>query len=132
MMVKSWFHGRSRSSLVIVDSADTSNDADDTSYINLEYFLPMHHLLTSSSRGGAHELPRMTALETVEVAGREPAEAAEVFRTSEKLGLRGSDVKEKVLLIVEELEHLALAVTLAESYIVATPRLSFDLGSYLP
>jgi NB-ARC domain len=40
MMVKSWFHGKSGHSLVILDSADTIDKADDASYVDLEYFLP--------------------------------------------------------------------------------------------
>lgn len=74
----------------------------------------------------------MTALEAVEVADMGPAKAAELFRTNAKLSQTGFEVEGKVLLIVEELGYLALAVTLAGSYVAATPRLSSDLGQYLP
>ena len=40
MMVKSWFHGQSDRFLVIFDSADTIDDADKASYIDLNYFIP--------------------------------------------------------------------------------------------
>jgi tetratricopeptide (TPR) repeat protein len=132
MMVKSWFHGKSGRSLVIFDSADTIDEADDASCVDLEYFLPDAPsvdviITTRSSRAW-----EMTALEAVEVADMEPAEAAALFRTSANLGQIGSEVEREVLLIVEELEYLALAVTLAGSYVAATPRLSSDLGQYLP
>ena len=42
-MVKSWFHGQSRF-LVIFDSADTIDDADEASYIDLNYSPLMHRL----------------------------------------------------------------------------------------
>ena len=38
----------------------------------------------------------------------------------------------EIMLIVEELGYLALAVTLAGSYVAATPRLRSDIRSYLP
>jgi hypothetical protein len=40
MMVKNWFHGQSGRFLVIFDSADTIDDADKASYIDLNYFIP--------------------------------------------------------------------------------------------
>jgi len=132
VMVKNWFHGQSGRSLVIFDSADTIDDADDASYIDLQYFLPDAPsvdviITTRSSRA-----QEMTALEAVEVADMEPAEAVELFRTSAKLDRTGSEVEEEILLIVKELGYLALAVTLAGSYVAATPRLSSDLSQYLP
>ena len=132
IMVKSWFHSRSGRSLVIFDSADAIDNADDASYIDLEYFLPDAPsvdviITTRSSRA-----QEMTALEALEAADMEPAEAVELFRSSAKLGQTGSEVEEEILLIVKELGYLALAVTLASSYVAATPRLSSDLGQYLP
>jgi hypothetical protein len=41
-------------------------------------------------------------------------------------------VEKEIMLIVEELGYLALAVTLAGSYVAATPRLRSDIRSYLP
>lgn len=38
MMVKSWFHGKSGRSLMMVDSADSINEVDDASYVDLAYF----------------------------------------------------------------------------------------------
>ena len=38
----------------------------------------------------------------------------------------------EVAQIVKELGHLALAITLAGSYVSETPRLSSDIGRYLP
>jgi hypothetical protein len=43
-IVKSWFHGQSGRFLVIFDSADTIDDADEASYIDLNYSPLMHRL----------------------------------------------------------------------------------------
>ena len=74
----------------------------------------------------------MTALEAVKVADMKPEEAAELFRISAKLGQTGLEIEEEIMLIVQELGHLALAITLAGSYVAATPRLRSDIRLYLP
>jgi hypothetical protein len=79
--------------------------------------------MTRSSRA-----QEMTALEAVKAADIKPAEVVELFRTSAKLGRTGLEIENEIMLIVEELGYLALAVTLAGSYVAATPRLSSDLG----
>jgi hypothetical protein len=38
--VKSWFYQQSERSLLVLDSVDSIDDADDSSYVNLEYFVP--------------------------------------------------------------------------------------------
>jgi hypothetical protein len=73
-------------SLVILDGADTIDDADNASYIDLEYFLPDAPsvdviITTRSSR--AQEI---TVLEAVEVADMEPAEAAEFVSHQRQVG----------------------------------------------
>jgi hypothetical protein len=50
----------------------------------------------------------------------EPIEAAEQFAQIPKLQNVGQDMEVEVALIVQELGYLALAVTLAASYVAAT------------
>ena len=45
---------------------------------------------------------------------------------------KGQEIKTEVAQIVKELGYLALAITLAGSYISVTPRLSSDIHRYLP
>ncbi|KAL2058053.1 hypothetical protein ABVK25_001671 [Lepraria finkii] len=70
--VKRWFHGREGRWLVVLDSADTIDNDQDNSYIDLEYILPdapgLHVIITSRSSTAKE----MTALEAVEVAEMEP------------------------------------------------------------
>jgi tetratricopeptide (TPR) repeat protein len=131
-MVKSWFHGRNGRSLVIFDSPDTIDNADDTSYIDLDYFLPDAPCVDVIITTRSSRAQEMTALEAVKVTDMKPAEAAELFRTSAKLGQTGLEMEKEIMLIVEELGYLALAITLAGSYVAATPRLRSDIRSYLP
>jgi tetratricopeptide (TPR) repeat protein len=130
--VKNWFHQHHGRLLVVLDSADTIDNVEDKSYIDLEYFLPDAPFVdviitTRSSRAGA-----MTPLDPVEVAEMESWEAAELFRKCAKLGDTRRDSEIEVQLIVKELGNLALAITLAGAYVSATPRLSSDIPQYLP
>ena len=130
--VKRWFHGREGRWLVVLDSADTIDDDQQTSYIDLDYFMPdapgVHVVITSRSSTAKE----MTTLDAVEVAEMEPSEARELFRRYAKLTEEGLDMTREVDEIVRELGYLALAITLAGSYVSVTPRLSSDIGRYLP
>ena len=130
--VKRWFHGRKGRWLVVLDSADTIDDDQQTSYIDLDYFMPdapgVHVVITSRS-STAKEI---TTLDAVEVAEMESSEARELFRRYAKLTVKGLDATREVDEIVRELGYLALAITLAGSYVSVTPRLSSDIGRYLP
>ena len=70
--------------------------------------------------------------EAIEVADMEPSEAVALFRRGAKLQEEGQEIRTEVAQIVKELEHLALAITLAGSNISVTPRLSSDIRRYLP
>ena len=130
--VKRWFYGREGRWLVILDSADTIDNDQDKSYIDLEYLMPdapgVHIVITSRS-STAKEITR---LEAVEVAEMEPSEARELFQRAAKMTGVGPDEMEEIAIIGRELGHLALAITLAGSYISVTPRLSSDIRKYLP
>jgi tetratricopeptide (TPR) repeat protein len=130
--VKSWFYRLTGRSLVVLDSADTIDDADDSSYINLEYFLPDAPLVDAVVTTRSSRAREMSSLEAVEVAEMEASEATELFRKCAKLNHTTAEIMDEVFKIVKELGYLALAITLAGSYVAATPRLSLDLRQYLP
>lgn len=129
---KRWFHGHQGRWLVVLDSADTIDNDRDKSYIDLGYFMPdtpgVHVVITSRS-STAKEI---TTLDAVEVADMEPSEALELFRRYAKLTEEGPDVIKEVDGIVRELGYLALAITVAGSYVSVTARLSSDIRRYLP
>jgi NB-ARC domain len=132
LAVKGWFHCRKGRWLVVLDSADAIDHDQDESYINLQFFVPdtpgVDVIITSRSVNGKD----ITRMEAVEVAEMEPTEATELLISSAKLKNWNQEAEEEANLIVEELGCHALAITLAGSYVAATPRLSSDLRRYLP
>ena len=130
--VKRWFHGREGRWLVVLDSADTIDNDRDKSYIDLEYFLPdapgVHIVITSRSSTAKG----ITTLDAVEVAEMEPSEATELFQRYAKIKDKGQDIATEAARIVKELGYLALAITMAGSYVSVTARLSSDIRRYLP
>jgi tetratricopeptide (TPR) repeat protein len=131
LAVKSWFQRRSGRWLVVFDSADAIDDEEDKSYIDLRYFLPDAPSVTVIITTRSAIATEMTQLEEVNVAEMEPSEAAELFIRCAKL-TNDSQAGTEVELIVKELGYLALAITLAGSYVSMTPRLSSDLKQFLP
>ena len=71
-------------------------------------------------------------LEAIEVADTELSEAVELFQRCAKIKEKGQDVEVEVGQMVKELGFLALAVTLAGSYVSMTPRMSSNIPGYLP
>jgi hypothetical protein len=129
-MVKSWFHGQSARFLVILDSADTIDHADEASYINLNYFIPDAPSVDVIVTTRSSRAQEMTLLEAVQVADMKPAEAAGLFRNLTKLTQTWLDMEKEIMLVVQKLEYLALAI-LAGSYVAPTPRLRSDIRLYL-
>jgi tetratricopeptide (TPR) repeat protein len=130
--VKRWFYGRTERSLLVLDSADAIDDSDDESCINLAFFMPdapTVDIIVTTRYAGAAEMATLTPVEVGEMA---PTEAAELFQKCAKLKSPRPGVETEVLQIVEELGRLALAITLAGSYVAATPRLRSDIHLYLP
>jgi tetratricopeptide (TPR) repeat protein len=129
--VKNWFHCHSGRWLFVLDSADSIDNRNEPSYIDLRFFIPdicgVHVIITTRSSMARD----MTNLEAVEVGEMTPEEAAELFRKSAKLSHIDQDIEKEVISIIEELGYLALATTLAGSYVAATPRLSYDIRQYL-
>ena len=130
--VKNWLHAQTGRSLVVFDSADAIEESDDASYIDLNYFLPdapSVDIIITTRSARAREL---TELEAVEVGEMEESEAADLFYKCSQLQSTRPGAAEEVFIITEELGKLALAITLAGSYVAVTPRLRSDVRLYLP
>ncbi|KAF2234939.1 TPR-like protein [Viridothelium virens] len=129
--VKSWFSGRQGPWLFVFDGADAIDDEKAKGYIAIKHFIPdipsLHVVITT--RTGAAK--GMTRLGGVQVGDMEEVQAIDLFcRCSEVQRDDGSI--EEVKAIVRELGYLALAITLAGTYVGTTPRLQFDIKAYLP
>ena len=77
--------------VLILDSADTIEDDQQISYIDLDYYIPDApgaHVIITSRSSIAKE---MTTLEAVEVADMKPPEAVELFQRYAGKGPRQRD-----------------------------------------
>ena len=119
--VKRWFLGQEGRWPVVLDSADTIDNEQDQAHIDLAYFLPDApgvHVIITSRISTAQE---MTGLEVVTVAEMEPLEAIELFQCAAKMIEAGPEARGEMGRMMEELRYLALAITLAGSYVSITP-----------
>lgn len=135
--VKSWFAGQRGPWLMVFDGADIIENDEASEYINIKRFIPNAaslHIIVTSRSSTAKDMTRldMTRLEGVRVGDMEEAQAAELFYRYSRLGRDNYGIEHEVKAIVKELGHLALAVTLASTYMGRTPRLQSDITVYLP
>jgi hypothetical protein len=124
--------GRKRRYLVVLDSADTIDDEEDESYIDIESFLPIDpsvHVIITTRSATARE---MTNLEAVEVAEMERGETVDLFTRCAKKSQPLVALTGEVEMIVEELGYLALAISLAGWYVSVTRRIRSDIKLCLP
>ncbi len=131
LAVKNYFHSQKGRYLFVLDSADSIDNEQDESYIDLNFFVPdapnVDVIITTRSA----KAEDMTPLDAVHVAEMDREEAKKLFIASAKLKNMTREVETEVDLIVNELGCLALAIILAGSHVAATPRLSSDLRRYL-
>jgi ankyrin repeat protein/tetratricopeptide (TPR) repeat protein len=128
-VVKNWFHQRREPTLLVFNGADTIDNVDDASYVDLTDFLPKGATVDTIITTRSSLAQQMT---TLKVAEMEVGEAAALFCKYAKLNYEAGDIVDEVFKIVRELGCLALPVTLAGSYVATTPRLLVDLRQYLP
>ena len=131
--VKSWFSSQRGPWLMVFDGADTIENEEASEYINIKHFIPdvasLHVIVTCRSSTAKD----MTRLEGVQVREMEEAQAVELFYRYSQLNRNHQEIEnEEVKAIVKEFGYLALAVTLAGTYVGQTPRLQSDIKAYLP
>ncbi|RMZ84471.1 hypothetical protein DV738_g741, partial [Chaetothyriales sp. CBS 135597] len=132
--VKSWFEGRRGPWLMVFDSADEIENSESNRYIDLRHFIPdvdsLHVIVTSRSSTAKDMMPQ----EGVEVREMEETQAMQLFDHYAKLRNRhdNPEVEAEVKAIIKELGYLALAVTLAGTYVGRNPWFCKDIKGYLP
>jgi len=116
----------------VYDNADSLDDESDPYFVDLRCYLPdtpgVEIIITTRSQTATG----MTELAAIEVGKLAAAEAVDMFMRCSKLGDAAGAVREETALIVAELDHLALAVTLAGAYVAATPRIRPNIAEHLP
>jgi tetratricopeptide (TPR) repeat protein len=130
--VKNWFYTQIGRSLMVFDSADAIDEGDDASYIDLNFFLPDAPLVDIIITTWSARAMEMTELEAVKVGEMEKSEAVDLFYMCSRLQSKEPGDAEEVSTITEELGKLALAITLAGSYVAVTPRLRSNIRLFLP
>ena len=130
--VKGWFRQIKRRSLFVIDSADCIDNEEDPSYIDLGYFLPDALQVDIVITTRSSQAQALSLSEPVEVGQMTETEAVELLCYYAKIRRKDLNTTQEIIKIVEELGCLALAVTIAGSYIAATPRLASKIELYLP
>ncbi|XP_014552000.1 hypothetical protein COCVIDRAFT_41753 [Bipolaris victoriae FI3] len=130
--VKSWFARQQGRWLMVFDGADTIEDAEVDGYIDIRHFIPSASSLdviitTRSSRASG-----ISRLKGVHVGEMEAGQAVELFQKYAFIPQLDATVRDEVMRIVKKLGCLALAVTLAATYVGSTPRLQSNVKAYLP
>ena len=130
--VKSWFSGQQGPWLIVFDGSDTIENEQASEYIDIKRFIPdvasLHAIVTSRSSTAKD----MTQMAGVQVGNMEEVQAVELFYRYSRLRRNDRDIEQEVKAIVQELGCLALAVSLASTYVGRTPRLRSDITAYLP
>jgi tetratricopeptide (TPR) repeat protein len=130
--VKNWFSERCDRWLFVFNGADAIDNKDASDYIDLKHFIPdssyLQVIVTTRSRTAKD----MSPLEGVEVGEMDESQAVELFFNLSTLNDRLQGIEDEVKRIVKELGYLALAITLAGTYVAQTPRLMSNIRQYLP
>lgn len=106
--VKNWFYGRTGRWLFILDSADTIDNVEDDTYIELSRYLPDTASVDVIITTRSSEAKEMSELVAVEVAELKIEEAVKLFTHCAKLK---TPPEKEVVSIVKELGCLALAIS---------------------
>ncbi|CEJ93674.1 hypothetical protein VHEMI09249 [[Torrubiella] hemipterigena] len=131
LAVHSWFNRRPGKWLFVFDGADELDDMDDVHFVDIDLYIPgsaRAHVIVTSRSTIARDL---STFEGVEVCELEDMQARELFYKCSGLDGLASKWAEEIGRIVRELGYLALAITLAGSYVSHKPRLTSHLYEYL-
>lgn len=130
--VKWWFYGRVKRWLFVFDSADNIKHTQDLKYVDLRYFLPDDPSVDAVVTTQNASVRKMSLSGGLEVAEMAPEEVNKLFLMQVGMTAVTSEQEMEVASIVHELGYLALAVTLAGSYVTDMPRLRTNIKQYLP
>jgi tetratricopeptide (TPR) repeat protein len=130
LAVHKWFNGRRGKWLFVFDGADELENSDDVHFVDIHRYIPGSHahvILTSRSLAARD----FSTFEGVEICELEEAQAIELFVRCSQIANIPQEKEEHIRIIVKELGYLALAITLAGSYVSQKPRLSSHLPYFL-
>jgi tetratricopeptide (TPR) repeat protein len=125
-----WFTKNLGKILIVFDGADQLNKKDQN-FVDLPRYIPgspnIHVIITSRSSTAG----KFSTFEGVNVGQLEEPQAVELFFKCADITSTQGKAEAEVKLIVAELGCLALAITIAGTYVSQTPRVSNNLSAYL-
>jgi tetratricopeptide (TPR) repeat protein len=128
--VLNWFTRRAGKWLIIFDGADHLHKRDQN-FVDPSRYIPsclnVHVIITSRSSTAG----KLSTFEGVNVGQLEEAQAVDLFFRCAEIPRTVEKTEAEVKVIVKELGCLALAITIAGTYVSQTPRLSLNLLAYL-
>ncbi|KAH7117464.1 hypothetical protein EDB81DRAFT_733687, partial [Dactylonectria macrodidyma] len=128
--VLSWFARESGKWLLIFDGADHLYQTD-KDYVALSEYFPgssnIHIIITSR----AYIAKQLSTFEGVSVGELEESQSVDLFLNCAEIQPSRDNVLAEAKEIVNEMGHLALAISMAGKYVLQTPRLSSNLSAYL-
>jgi hypothetical protein len=128
--VLNWFTRRAGRWLIFFDGADYLHKRD-LNFVDLSRYIPncpnIHVIITSRSSTAG----KLSTFEGVNVGQLEEAQAVDLFFRCAEIPRTIERTEAEVKVIVKELGCLALAITIARTYVSQTPRLSSNLPAYL-
>jgi tetratricopeptide (TPR) repeat protein len=130
LAVKNWFYGRKGRWLLVFDGADSVDNENDDSFVDIQHYIPNSPYVDVIITTRSASAKGIASLEAIEVAEMEITEATTLFSKAAKLDPKKEN-EATVEEIVSELGRLALAINLAGTYISNTPRLQWNLRQYL-
>jgi tetratricopeptide (TPR) repeat protein len=125
-----WFARASGKYLVIFDGADSLHQTD-KDFVELSEYCPGSpntHVIITSRSSIAKSLSTFGGVSVEEL---DESQSVELFLACAEIQSARDGVLAETKLIVHELGHLALAVSMAGKYVSQTPRLSSNLSAYL-
>ncbi|KAF3397593.1 hypothetical protein DPV78_008081 [Talaromyces pinophilus] len=133
-VVKRWFEKNKQTRVLIVfDGADIIADKNKPHYVDINKFIPQSPHLDVIITSRSAEVENLCPLGGISVGRMSLEEATTLFMQCSglvKIELT-SQQRFEVRLIVKTLGYLALAISLAGTYVKKTPRFSQDLGRYI-
>jgi hypothetical protein len=116
---------------MVFDGANTIEDAEADGYIDIKHFIPSAAYLDVVITARRSRAKCMTHSEGVEVGEMEARQSVELFQKYACTPHVDATDRNEVMRIVKKLGCLALAVTLATTYVGSTPRLQSNIKEYL-
>ncbi|KFA82002.1 hypothetical protein S40288_08003 [Stachybotrys chartarum IBT 40288] len=130
-LVHRWILSRTGTWLFVFDGADELENDQNPNFVDISRYipgLPRTHVIITSRNAAAQDF---STFEGVHIKELEKAQAAELFQKCAKLKQVDKRIEDGINEITKRLGYLALAITLAGSYVSQRPTMASDLSRFI-